>query len=210
MKDITDEVVNGVQSRFSNKATVPIVDKIKVNKKKSKRRSPTWCGFPHHLLVPRSKDYDENDSENLGGQDFGLFAIVTDVDEDVVAGSDNVEHMICGHREIKTKLDGKPHGFPFDRNMDFKLTNELNSVATTHVKIMFTSLEKLPEIGRKLERMGGHFVRREYSSEDSDDRCRDTSLKCPRWAKLGVCQRATYYKHAKLVRRKCQKSCKLC
>ena len=51
-----------------------------------------WCGFPHHMLVPRSKDYDPND-ENLGGQDFVLYAFVTDADDNVRAGSDGIEHM---------------------------------------------------------------------------------------------------------------------
>ena len=44
------------------------------------------------MLVPRSKDYDPND-ENLGGQDFVLYAFVTDADDNVRAGADGIEHM---------------------------------------------------------------------------------------------------------------------
>ena len=28
---------------------------------------------------------------------------------------------ICGHKEIKTKLDDKPFGFPFDRELGFTI-----------------------------------------------------------------------------------------
>ena len=73
----------------------------------SGRERGTWCGFPHHLLLPRlvsfnlqvlniflsrSKDYDPTD-KNLGGQNFVLYAFVTNTDNDVTAGSDGVEHM---------------------------------------------------------------------------------------------------------------------
>ena len=57
------------------------------------RRSPkTWCGFPHNLLLPRSREI------SLGryledAQEFVLMAVVNDVDQDVVEGSDGVEHM---------------------------------------------------------------------------------------------------------------------
>ena len=28
---------------------------------------------------------------------------------------------MCGHKDLKTKLDGKPFGFPFDRKISFGL-----------------------------------------------------------------------------------------
>ena len=40
----------------------------------------------------RSADYDPS-KENLGGRNFGLFAFVTDVDDDVIVGSDGIEHV---------------------------------------------------------------------------------------------------------------------
>ena len=44
------------------------------------------------LYFPRSRDYDPKDKD-LGGQDFVLYAFVTDATDDVTAGSDGVEHM---------------------------------------------------------------------------------------------------------------------
>ena len=43
-------------------------------------------------MISRSKDYDPTDAD-LGGQDFVLYAFLTDADDDVTAGSDEVEHM---------------------------------------------------------------------------------------------------------------------
>ena len=72
---------------------------------------------------------------------FSLLAFVTDVDQDVVEGSDGVEHMydspdkiliindsifvirICGHKHLDTKIDKRPFGFPFDREINFKFDN---------------------------------------------------------------------------------------
>eukprot|EP00091_Calanus_sinicus_P005006 TRINITY_DN15361_c0_g1_i1.p1 TRINITY_DN15361_c0_g1~~TRINITY_DN15361_c0_g1_i1.p1 ORF type:complete len:122 (+),score=19.36 TRINITY_DN15361_c0_g1_i1:54-419(+) len=84
----------------------------------NKRETQTWCGLPHNLLVPRSADFDPKE-KNLGGRNFVLFAFVTDVDQDVTTGSDGIEHMICGHKHLNTKLDVKPFGFPFDREYFF-------------------------------------------------------------------------------------------
>merc|ERR1712142_325718 len=155
-----------------------------------RREIGTWCGFPHHLLLPRSKDYDPND-ENLGGQDFVLYAFVTDVDDDVTAGSDNVEHMICGHKDISKKLDGKPFGYPFDKKLDFQLSDSIKSVAANTVKIIFSPVTKLREIGRKLS---------------YDKICEDKELSCPRWADRGYCRG----KYAEYLKTNCKKSCKHC
>ena len=45
----------------------------------------TFCGFPHHLYLPKSR--------NDPGQKFELLAFVNDVSQDVTEGSDGVEHM---------------------------------------------------------------------------------------------------------------------
>jgi len=149
----------------------------------------TWCGFPHHILVPRSKDYDPED-ENLGGQDFVLFAFVTNADSNVRAGSDGVEHMICGHKDISTKLDGKHFGFPFDRGLDFTLRNTSNFVAATTVKIIFSPVDKLREIGRRLTTSAS---------------CEDKQRGCPRYTWACRIRRFEAY-----MRRNCAKSCNFC
>merc|ERR1712142_399242 len=98
----------------------------------------TWCGIPHNLLLPRSHDFDPL-KEDLGGKNFILFAVMTDVDEDINLGSDGVEHLLCGHKEINTKHDGKMFGFPFDRQLGFKITDNLRFLAFSHVKILYRS-----------------------------------------------------------------------
>ena len=45
----------------------------------------TFCGLPHHLYLPRSREGP--------GQNFELLAFVNDVDPDVTEGRDGVEHM---------------------------------------------------------------------------------------------------------------------
>ena len=45
----------------------------------------TFCGLPHHLYLPRSREGT--------GQKFELLAFVNDVRQDVTEGSDGVEHM---------------------------------------------------------------------------------------------------------------------
>ena len=32
---------------------------------------------------------------------------------------------MCGHRDLGVKFDSRPFGFPFDRNIGFKLENSL-------------------------------------------------------------------------------------
>merc|ERR1712142_144838 len=98
----------------------------------------TWCGIPHNPLLPRSHDFDPL-KEDLGGKNFILFAVMTDVDEDINLGSDGVEHLLCGHKEINTKHDGKMFGFPFDRQLGFKITDNLRFLAFSHVKILYRS-----------------------------------------------------------------------
>ena len=58
----------------------------------SRKKTSTWCGFPHNLLVPRSNPLDP-DVGLASAQQFLLLAVVTDVDQDVTEGSDGVEHM---------------------------------------------------------------------------------------------------------------------
>ena len=45
----------------------------------------TFCGLPHHLYLPRSKEQP--------GQKFELLAFVNDVSQDVTEGINKVEHM---------------------------------------------------------------------------------------------------------------------
>ena len=45
----------------------------------------TFCGLPHHLYLPKSKEEP--------GEKFELLAFVNDVSQDVTEGSDGVEHM---------------------------------------------------------------------------------------------------------------------
>ena len=40
----------------------------------------------------RSNDFDPQ-KEDLGGKNFILFAIMSDVEQDIVLGSDGIEHM---------------------------------------------------------------------------------------------------------------------
>merc|ERR1719370_1281185 len=110
-----------------------------------------WCGFPHHSLVPRSKDYDPK-AKNLGGADFVLYAFVTSVGDDVNAGSlQNRKHMICGPKNLKTaKHDGKPYGFPFDKKMNFRLSDKYKFMAATTVKIIFGGNEDRRKIKEKV------------------------------------------------------------
>ena len=48
--------------------------------------------FYNHLKFSRSHEYDPQ-YEDLGGKNFVLFAIMTDVDQDIVIGSDGIEHL---------------------------------------------------------------------------------------------------------------------
>ena len=56
-----------------------------------KRDTDTWCGFPHNLLLPRSRPYDP--ASGGGGTSFVLFAFVSDVAQEVEEGMDGIEHM---------------------------------------------------------------------------------------------------------------------
>ena len=59
---------------------------------KRKEETDTWCGFPHNLLLPRSRAYNSSSPEG-GGASFVLFAFATDVEQDVEEGMDGIEHM---------------------------------------------------------------------------------------------------------------------
>merc|ERR1712126_87378 len=102
----------------------------------NKQETSTWCGFPHHLLLPRSANFDPS-GEDLGGRSFVLFAFVTETQYGVDIGNDEVEHMLCGHRDIFQPLDGKPFGFPFDKKISFKLEPTQRFVGMTRVKILY-------------------------------------------------------------------------
>lgn len=103
---------------------------------KERKDPKTWCGFPHNLLVPRSKALQPWDNLT-DAQEFSLLAFVTDVDQDVVEGSDGVEHMICGHKHLDTKIDKRPFGFPFDREINFKYDSNERFLGETMLKIIY-------------------------------------------------------------------------
>merc|ERR1712142_498929 len=73
----------------------------------------TFCGIPHNLYLPRSKEGS--------GQKFELLAFVNDVSQDVNEGSDGIEHMFCGHKHSSVVVDQREYGFPFYRKLAFDL-----------------------------------------------------------------------------------------
>jgi len=87
------------------------------------RLTETFCGFPHNMYLPRSKEGPE-------GQDFELLAFVNDVAQDVTEGNDDIEHMMCGHKSESAVWDDRLHGFPFDRNIAFNLNSLKQKVFT--------------------------------------------------------------------------------
>jgi len=122
---------------------------------KKKRDTGTWCGIPQNLLLPRSQEFDP-EKVDLGGKTFILFAVMTDVEDDIIVGSDGIEHLLCGHKEITTtKLDEKPFGFPFDRRKFAFVLKEspklIRGLAFSRVKILYRTEEyKQKDIAEKL------------------------------------------------------------
>ena len=58
----------------------------------------TFCGLPHHLLLPRWHKQLKLQWTNLNrstkaGENFQLLVFVNDVNQEVTEGSDGVEHM---------------------------------------------------------------------------------------------------------------------
>ena len=95
-----------------------------------KRETSTWCGLPINLYLPKSSEQ---------GRDFLLMAFVHDVEQDVVEGLDGVKHVMCGHKNIETKMDSRSYGFPFDREFDFNIhssNNRLSSFAHQALRIV--------------------------------------------------------------------------
>lgn len=138
---------------------------------KNGKQSKTWCGIPHHMLLPRSADFDPA-MEDLGGRTFTLIVIATDVEDDVVAGTDGVEHMICGHKDIiRTKLDEKKFGFPFDARLTFNLLGGNHSfVAFSAVKIAYRpeSMNKA-EMGKVLSEKFVNALNQEIPETEKQD-----------------------------------------
>merc|ERR1719309_1021189 len=117
--------------------------------------SGSWCGIPHHLLVPRSTAF-EPEAENLGASEFALVVIVTDAPSGVDLGNDGVPHMICGHRDYLTKeLDKKSFGFPFDRNtINLDGMNKFRFATMSKVKILYrTRMQNQRDLGEKIDEM---------------------------------------------------------
>jgi len=134
---------------------------------KNKKDTGTWCGLPHNLLVPRSKDFNPG-KKDLGGRNFVLFAVMTDVGQDIALGSDGIEHLLCGHKEIKTKLDSKPFGFPFDRKLGFKIRKDHKFLAFSIVKILHrTENHKQENLGEKIDRIQSSRISSSSSSSSS-------------------------------------------
>ena len=97
----------------------------------------TYCGFPHNVYLPRSTPE---------GTDFELVAFVNDVDQEVMEGSDGIEHMMCGHKYDSVVLDDRMFGFPFDRDIDFDLNLVKSRVfAQTTIRITLGSSETTTE-----------------------------------------------------------------
>ena len=90
-----------------------------------KSETRTWCGFPEHLQIPKSRPF-ERGNKIKDAQSFLLMVLVNDVDQAVTEGSDGVEHMLCGHKNVQTKIDKKSFGFPFDRDISFNLLDTNN------------------------------------------------------------------------------------
>merc|ERR1719153_1708739 len=103
---------------------------------KHSKPTETWCGIPHNLLLPRSTFYKPGEKD-LGARRFVLMAFVTNTEDDVTAGSDGIEHLFCGHKNIETKLDGKDFGFPFNRKLQFELSEKNRFVAMQGVQIVY-------------------------------------------------------------------------
>jgi len=192
------EVIN-INSKDS-RATMKKKERDTVNRLfndiKDKRERDSWCGLPHHLLLPRSKDYNPTD-DTLGGEYFVLYAFVTDTTRDELnytpaeevnagegrrgEGEGGDEHMICGPKDPrKTKIDGKQIGFPFDRDIDFPLGDHHSFMAATKVKIIHTSEDKLKEIGQKLMN-GLSDSTRSTTRPNHQPRPRPTTRSPPRW-----------------------------
>ena len=39
---------------------------------------------------------------------------------------------MCGHKNLETKIDSRPFGFPFDRDIDFDIHNNHKLVSDIH------------------------------------------------------------------------------
>merc|ERR1719369_989181 len=153
---------------------------------KNKTGKGPWCGFPHHFLVPRSKDYDPA-HPTLGGHNFVLYAIVTSANDEVNAGDvGEPEHMICGPKNIKeTKLDGKGFGFPFDRKkINFRLSDKHKFMAATRGRIIFSpQKEDISEIKEKAGRrttkpinIGRRRIRTTKPNADCKTKCEEYAV----------------------------------
>ena len=90
-----------------------------------RKETKTWCGFPHHLLLPKGRDFNKGD-QIKDAQSFLLMVLVNDIEQDVTEGSDRIEHMFCGHKDLRTKLDKRSFGFPFNRDISFNLLDTKN------------------------------------------------------------------------------------
>jgi len=112
------------------------IDETNNWKPKLDKKSETWCGFPHHLLLPRGRP------ARVGGSRYDLLVMVNDVAQDVNEGDDGVEHVICGHKFKNATLDTLPFGFPFDRDTEYvdifsPAVRATRSVAYTKIRIKF-------------------------------------------------------------------------
>ena len=76
---------------------------LAINKNSNGRpTTETFCGFPHHLYLPRLKEIISQllnmtitvgRSKEGAGQKFELLAFVNDVNQAATEGSDMIEHM---------------------------------------------------------------------------------------------------------------------
>jgi len=181
-EEIQDVVRNSIKSAVTMEGigTTTIKKRMdELQKHKPHRGKESWCGFPHHLLVPRSKNYNPAE-ESLGGQNYVLYAFVTTTDDWVNAGT-TVNHMLCGVKNgANTKIDKKPFGFPFDKGFDgnFQLSNEHKFMASTIVKIIFSPEEnQIKEIKDKASKLNGNTDKANKLNDNTG--MRETSdIKC--------------------------------
>ena len=72
---------------------------------------------------------------------------------------------MCGHKDLKTKMDGKPFGFPFDRKISFSLKENqkyedqirflfsfflFSFITMAGIRIIYRHKLKQSEVGEKI------------------------------------------------------------
>ena len=98
----------------------------------------------------------------------------------------------------------------------FQLILYLSFVAATNVKIIFSPLDKLREIGRKVSTTTTTptittrkiAIRTTTVTISNSEECKDGSKLCTAWAKIGRCQPEDPYRN--WMSQHCKKTCQFC